>query len=170
MSYPHIPDALLSLIGPARGGMFLSSAARTPLHKRLDARWGQHKVGPAQGVAHTLYYALFGERRLRAGHSVGPRVPRCSLSDTLYYALFGERRLRAGHSVGPRVPRCSLSVLYCVLQHVVPHRAEYPVRPAVVLISCNAWRAFQLKFFGCRIVDQGNQKNLYYTCHKYYRI
>jgi hypothetical protein len=141
MSYPHIPDALLSLIGPARGGMFLSSAARTPLHKRLDARWGQHKVGPAQGVAHTLYYALFGERRLRAGHSVGPRVP-----------------------------RCSLSVLYCVLQHVVPHRAEYPVRPAVVLISCNAWRAFQLKFFGCRIVDQGNQKNLYYTCHKYYRI
>jgi hypothetical protein len=42
--------------------------------------------------------------------------------------------VRTRHNVGTPVPQCGLSVLYCVLEHAMPHRVEYPVLPVLLQI------------------------------------
>jgi hypothetical protein len=71
--------------------------------------------GSGDGAEHQRPHARWG-RRERVAHAP-------------YHAPFGVPGLDTGLSAGTPGPRCGVSVRYCLLQHAVPHREEYPVLP-----------------------------------------
>jgi hypothetical protein len=71
--------------------------------------------GSGDGAEHQRTHARWGRRE--------------GVAHAPYHAPFGVPGLGTGLSAGTPVPRCGVSVRYRLLQHAVPHRVEYPVRP-----------------------------------------